>query len=83
MSDELTDKIIGAPIEVHRFLGPGLLESVYGEALCHELSLRGIQVERQIEVDVLYKDIFIKGQRLDILVEKEVIVELQSDALSC
>ncbi len=76
--DELTDKIIGAAIEVHRTLGPGLLESIYEAALCHELDLRGIGYERQKDVDVLYKDIVIKGQRLDILVENEVVVELKS-----
>ena len=50
MGDALTEKIIGAAIEVHRLLGPGLLESIYEEALCHELSLRGVRFERQVEV---------------------------------
>jgi GxxExxY protein len=80
MGDALTEKIIGAAIEVHRLLGPGLLEAIYEEALCHEFSLRGIACERQIEVDVIYKRIRIKGQRLDILVEKEVVIELKSVA---
>ena len=78
MSDELTEAMIGAAIEVHRLLGPGLLESIYEEALCHELSLRGIAAERQVEVDVIYKGIAIKGQRLDLLVENEVVVELKA-----
>ena len=78
MGDELTEKIIGAAIEVHRVLGPGLLESIYEEALCHEFLLRGILYERQVEVDVIYKGLRIKGQRLDILVAKEVVVELKS-----
>jgi GxxExxY protein len=78
MADEITEKIIGAAIEVHRTLGPGLLESIYEEALCHELSLRGIACQRQIEIDVRYKGITIKGQRLDLLVEGQVIVELKS-----
>ena len=78
MSDELTEKIIGAAIEVHRVLGPGLLESIYEEALCYELQLRGIPCERQKEVDVNYKGHAIKGQRLDVLVEGEVIVELKA-----
>jgi GxxExxY protein len=78
MTDQLTEKIIGAAIEVHRLLGPGLLESIYEEAICHELTLRGIEFERQVEVDVIYKDYVIKGQRLDILVEREVVVELKS-----
>ena len=78
MSDELTEKIIGAAIEVHRILGPGLLESIYEEALCHELRLRGIQSERQKEVDVIYKGQVIKGQRIDVLVECEVVLELKA-----
>ncbi len=77
-NDILTSKIIGAAIEVHRTLGPGLLESIYEEALCHEFDLRGIHYRRQVEVDVVYKDKVIKGQRLDILVEEEVIVEIKS-----
>jgi len=78
MSDELTEAIIGAAIEVHRILGPGLLESIYEEALCHELALRGIGVERQVEIDVKYKDIIIKGQRVDVLVSQQVVVELKA-----
>jgi GxxExxY protein len=78
MSDELTEAIIGAAIEVHRILGPGLLESIYEEALCLELGLRGLSVERQVEVNVIYKGNVIKGQQLDILVEKQVVVELKA-----
>lgn len=78
MSDELTEKIIGAAIEVHRILGPGLLESIYEEALCHEFELRGIAYQRQVPQDVIYKGRVIAGQRLDLLVAKEVIVELKS-----
>ena len=78
MSDELTDKIIGAAIEVHRILGPGLLESIYEEALCIELQLRGMMVDRQKELDVVYKGHTIKGLRIDLLVESQVIVELKS-----
>lgn len=76
--DPITAGIIGAAIEVHRYLGPGLLETVYEEALCHELNLRGIRFERQKQVDVLYKDIVIKNQRLDLLVDGKVVVELKS-----
>jgi GxxExxY protein len=79
-NDELTEKIIGAAIEVHRVLGPGLLESIYEEALCVELRLRGISAERQVEVDVNYKGHIIKGQRIDLLVAGEVIVELKAVA---
>ncbi|MCH8204290.1 MAG: GxxExxY protein [Candidatus Hydrogenedentes bacterium] len=78
MGDQLTERIIGAAIEVHRLLGPGLLESIYEEALCHELTLRGIEFERQVEVEVIYKGHVIKGQRIDVLVEQEVIIELKS-----
>lgn len=80
MGDELTEKIIGAAIEVHRVLGPGLLESVYEEALCVELRLRGISFQRQVEVDVNYKGHIIKEQRIDLLVAEEVIVELKAVA---
>lgn len=55
MSDILTQKIIGAAIEVHRTLVPGLLESIYEEAVCHEFHLRGISYRRQVEIDVVYK----------------------------
>ncbi len=78
MADELTEKIIGAAIGVHRILGNGLLESVYEEALCHEFGLRGLRLQRQVSVSVRYKDIVIQGQRLDLLVEDEVVVELKS-----
>ncbi len=76
--DKLTERIIGAAIEVHRVLGPGLLESIYEEALVVELQLRGIACERQVEIDVNYKGHIIKGQRLDILVEQQVVVECKS-----
>jgi GxxExxY protein len=78
MNDPLTGKIIGAAIEVHRVLGPGLLESVYEEALCVEFQIRRISFQRQMEMDVNYKGTIIKGQKLDLLVEKEVIVELKA-----
>ena len=76
--DPATEAIIGAAIEVHRHLGPGLLEALYEEALCHELTLRAIRFERQKEVDVVYKDIVIKNQRLDLLADGQVVVELKS-----
>ena len=76
--DKLTEQIIGAAIEVHKHLGPGLLEAIYEEALCHEFTLQKIAFERQVDVDVVYKRRVIHGQRLDILVNKEVIVEIKS-----
>jgi GxxExxY protein len=78
MGDSLTEKIISAAIEVHRILGPGLLESIYEEALCYELSKRSMHFERQKDVDVVYKNQVIKGQRLDLLVNGEVVVEIKS-----
>ena len=78
MSDQLTERIIGAAIEVHRELGPGLVESIYEGALCIELTLRGIEYRRQAAVDVIYKGHVIKGQVLDILVDGEVVVELKA-----
>ena len=73
----LTENVIGAAVEVHRALGPGLLESAYEECLCHELRLRGIQFERQVPVPV-YKGINLDcGYRLDIVVEQRVILELK------
>ncbi len=80
MADELTERIIGAAIEVHRELGPGLLESVYEEALCHEFELQGIRYKRQVPVNIIYKDYAIKGLKLDLLVEDEVVVELKAVA---
>jgi GxxExxY protein len=78
VGDPLTEKIISSAIEVHRILGPALLESIYEEALCHELQLRNIPYVRQKETDVLYKGKVIKGQRLDLVVNDEVVVELKS-----
>jgi GxxExxY protein len=78
MADTLTESIIGAAIEVHRVLGCGLLESVYETALCHEFKLRGIAYQQQVPVKVVYKGMVIEGQRLDLLVNDEVVVELKS-----
>jgi GxxExxY protein len=76
--EELALTIIGAAIEVHRLLGPGFLESIYERALCHELTLRGVAVERQKELIVRYKDLVIPGQRLDLLVGGRVITDLKT-----
>ena len=78
MADELTEQIIGAAIEVHKELGPGLLESVYEEALCHEFQLQNIRHQRQVPVDIVYKGREIKGLKIDLLVENEVVVELKA-----
>lgn len=77
--NEITEKIIGCAIEVHRNIGPGLLESAYEECLAYELKNAGLLIQRQIPVPVVYKDIKLEcGYRIDILVEHEVIIELKS-----
>ncbi|MEE0870207.1 MAG: GxxExxY protein [Bacteroidaceae bacterium] len=78
-TDSLTYKIIGCAMEVYKQLGPGLLESVYEQALIHELKLNDIPVESQVEIKVNYKGINITDNlRLDLLVDDSVIVELKS-----
>jgi GxxExxY protein len=75
----VSQAVIGAAIEVHRQLGPGLLESVYELALCRELWLRGLRVERQLPVRLTYKGAELASQiRIDLLVESCVIVEVKS-----
>ena len=77
--DELSYKVIGCAMEVHNVLGPGLLESVYEQALIHELAMSGIAVKRQVEVDVNYKGMNIaNGLRVDLIVDDELIIELKS-----
>ena len=69
--EELTKQIIGAAIEVHKALGPGLLESAYEECLCRELALRGLHFERQVSLPVQYKGVKLDcGYRLDLVVEE-------------
>jgi GxxExxY protein len=81
---QLTHEIIGAAIEVHRMLGPGLLESAYEECLARELSLRGIPFERQKALPLVYKDVKLEcGYRIDLPVDGRVVVELKAvDALA-
>lgn len=75
---DLTETIIGCAIEVHRALGPGLLESVYEECLCYELQLKGLNIERQKILPIAYKEVKLEaGYRLDLVVEGKVIVELK------
>ena len=77
--NQLTGKVIGAAIEVHKTLGPGLLESVYEECLCHELTLQKIAFERQKELPVEYKGLKLSlGYRIDILVKEQLILELKA-----
>jgi len=77
--DPVTHGIIGAAIEVHRELGPGLLESAYEACLVYELRLRGMNVKTQLPLPVFYKDVMLDcGYRLDLVVEDQVIVEIKS-----
>lgn len=77
--NQISYQIRGAIYDVYKVLGPGLLESVYEEAFCYELEQRGLKVERQKQVPVVYKGIVLKSDlRLDLLVEDKVVVELKS-----
>jgi len=77
--DELSREIVGAAIEVHRELGPGLLESVYQTCLAHEMILRGITIEVEKPLPVTYKGIHLDaGYRVDLLVEEKVVVEVKA-----
>ena len=79
IEDIISYEIVGAAIEVHKALGPGLLESVYESSLCHELLLRGLVVQRQLIVPVKYKDCIVKAPLcLDIVVGNKVIVEVKA-----
>jgi GxxExxY protein len=78
-NDPLTEKIIGLAIEVHRQLGPGLLETAYEECLCFELKQSGLMVERQASLPIIYKSVRLEcAYRLDIVVERQVIVEIKA-----
>ena len=75
----LSEKVIGAAIEVHKALGPGLLESAYEECLCFELIQEGLYIERQVTLPIVYKEVKLDyGYRLDIVVEDLVIIELKT-----
>src|SRR5579859_2491820 len=77
--DHLTELIIGAAIEVHRETGPGLLESVYEECLCYELSQLHLAFERQVHLPILYKGIKLDcGYRMDLVVEDAIVLELKT-----
>ena len=76
---EVTYQVRGAIFDVYNALGPGLLESVYEEALCFELEQKGLKVRRQVEVPIIYKGATLKSQlRMDLVVEDSVVVELKS-----
>lgn len=76
--EQLAREIIGCAIEVHRGLGPGLLESLYETALVYELEKKGIPHRRQVDIVVPYKEIQLRGQRLDLLAGELIVIELKS-----
>ncbi|MCA0456022.1 MAG: GxxExxY protein [Chloroflexi bacterium] len=76
--DDLAHSVIGAAIEVHRELGPGFLESIYEAALCHELELREIPHVRQAIIQVSYKGVDLGDNRVDLIVDNRLIVELKA-----
>jgi len=77
-SDILPNKILGCAIEVHKQLGPGLLESAYESCLCYELSKLGLEFKRQLPMSLKYKDVFLDiGYKIDLLISDLVIVELK------
>jgi GxxExxY protein len=78
-NDPLTEKIIGFAINVHRHLGPGLLESAYEECLCYEIEQSGLSFRRQVALPIVYKAVRLDcGYRMDIVVQDQVIVELKT-----
>ena len=76
--NKITEKIIGCAIEVHRNLGPGLLESIYEKALCYEFTVNNIIYQNQIIVPIIYKETTLGTHIIDILVENEIIVEIKA-----
>jgi GxxExxY protein len=79
IEDDITSKVIGSTIEVHRYLGPGLLESAYNQCLFYELKANGLHVEREKPMPIIYKDVTLDhGYKLDLVVENEVVVELKT-----
>jgi GxxExxY protein len=79
IENEISEKIIGCSIEVHRSLGPGLLESAYQECLFYELQKAGLKVEKQKPLPLVYKDVKLDARyRLDLIVENKVIIEIKS-----
>ena len=77
--DPLTEKIIGLGIDVHRELGPGLLESAYEECLAYELEIAGVPFERQVPLPVVYKNVKLEiGYRMDLVVNNSVVIELKT-----
>jgi GxxExxY protein len=78
VADEVASVVVDAAVEVHWLLGPAFLESVYENALCHELSMRGVSFERQVSIAVRYKDLVVGEGRMDLVVAGIVVVELKA-----
>ena len=78
VAEQQTDRVLNAAVAVHRALGPGFLESIYEEALRHELTKRGHRVERQKNIPVRYDGVTVGEHRLDLLVDSEIVVELKA-----
>ena len=79
IEEELTEQIIGGAIDVHKHWGPGLYEEIYEKSLCHELGLRGLSFENQLAMPLVYKGAQVgEALRLDILVEKRIVIELKA-----
>lgn len=76
--NNITDRIIGCSIEVHKILGPGLLESTYENALCYEFKINNINFQQQVKIPIIYKGISLGDYRIDLLVEDKIIVELKA-----
>lgn len=77
--NEISKIVLDCAIKIHKKLGPGLLESVYKECLAHELSLRGLKVEKEVAMPVFYEGVKLEvGYRLDLLIEKKVLIEIKS-----
>lgn len=74
----ITEKIIGCAIEVHKTLGPGLLESIYEKALCYELEQKGLRFKTQVMIPIVYKGSSLGEHRIDLIVEDSIIVELKA-----
>jgi GxxExxY protein len=76
--NDIKENIIGCAIEVHRNLGPGLLESIYDRAMCHEIGAKRVRFQNQVVVPILYKGTVLGEHRIDLIVENEIIVELKA-----
>ena len=78
IEEQLTEQVIGAAIEVHKYWGPGLYEDIYEKSLCHELTLRGVRFQNQVRLPLIYKGVRVGDDlKLDVIVNDKVVVELK------